>query len=90
MVKNSAGIVLQGILDLVVGQREGIALAQLVLVDVVGVHDDHRHTGVLGHLIGELHGVLRVDEGQGLVALEAGAEVETVDARHAIDRKSVV
>ena len=34
----SGRIVLHGVLDLVVGEREIRALAQLVLVDVIGIH----------------------------------------------------
>ena len=61
-----------------------MALAQLVLVNVVSVHQHGGNAGFLHDLIAQLHGIIGVDQRQLLIAIEAGAEVEAVDASHAL------
>ena len=41
------GVVRHGVLDFLVREREIIALAQLVLLNVVGIHQHHRNAGFL-------------------------------------------
>ncbi len=67
----AGGIVRHGVLDLLVGEREIIALAELVLIDIVGVHEDDRDPGVLLQLVAKLHRVRRIDQGDLLIAIEA-------------------
>ena len=83
LVTLAGGIVRHGVLDLLIGEREIIALAELVLVDIVGIHKDDRDAGVLLQLVAQFHRVRRVDQGDLLIAFKAGAEVEPVDAADA-------
>ena len=47
LVALPGGVVRHGVLDFLVREREIIALAQLVLLNVVGIHQHHRNAGFL-------------------------------------------
>ena len=75
LVSLAGRIVRHGVLDLVVGQREVVALAELVLVDIVGVHQDDGNAGILLQFVAQFHRVRRVDQGDLFIAFKAGAEI---------------
>ena len=78
------GIVLHGILNLVICQREIRAFAQLILVNVIGIHQHDRNTGFLLEGVTQFHRIVIVDQSKILVAVKGGTEVETVNSGHTL------
>ena len=80
LVALAAGVVTHRVLQLFIGQRHVAAFAKLIALDVVGVHQHHGDARFLADTLAKLGAIGGVDECKLMVALEAGTEIETVNA----------
>ena len=84
LIALAGGIILHGVLNFFVGEGEILGLAQLIPLNIVGVHEHNGNARFLGKLIAKLIGIFRIDQSHLLIYIKAGAEIEAVNAAYAL------